>query len=122
MKQKNIMKYRLATVAQCAAKTGLGFDEMMLGVVPTSAHASLYSSYLLLRVEGWASLQNRIVGDIRSSLDLGAAQQAADLLIVLRWFVAEHYPKAEASAPDTPVEPVHIEPPQGVGSRTDALS
>jgi hypothetical protein len=105
MKQRRLRECRLATIAQCAALTGLGSHEMMLGIAPTTEHASLYASYLLLRSEGWewAAIVDAIVSDIRSSLDVGAPRRAADLLIVLRWLLAERHLQTVALNRDAPV-------------------
>ena len=75
------------TVAHCAALSGLGTNEMMLGVTPTAMHDSLHASYLLHPKKDWECVREMIVADIRASLDLGASKQAADLLIVLRRFL-----------------------------------
>lgn len=83
------MTSKQITVAQCAALSGLGSNEMVLGVTPVAMHDSLHASYLLHHGRGWEALLDMIVADIRASLDLGALKQAADLLIVLRRFLSE---------------------------------
>ena len=77
------------TVAQCAALSGLGPHEMLLGTTPTARHDSLYAGYLLHQGRGWEAVGDMIAADIRSSLELGALKPAADLLIVLRRFLLE---------------------------------
>ena len=77
------------TVAQCAALSGLGPHEMVLGTTPTAKHDFLYANYLLHGDGGWEAIGNAIVADIRSSLNVGALKQAADLLIVLRHCLLE---------------------------------
>jgi hypothetical protein len=83
------MSSKQLTVAQCAALSGLGPHEMVLGTTPTAMHDFLYADYLLHRDGGWEALGDLIVADIRSSLDQGALRQAADLLIVLRRLLLE---------------------------------
>ena len=81
------MNSKQLTVAQCAALSGLGPHEMVLGTTPSAKHDSLYAGYLLHHERGWDTVRDMIVADIRGSLDLGALKQAADLLIVLRRFL-----------------------------------
>lgn len=83
------MTSKQITMAQCAALSGLGSNEMVLGVTPTAMHDSLHASYLLHPGRGWEAVRDMIVADIRASLDVGASKQAADLLIVLRRFLSE---------------------------------
>jgi hypothetical protein len=83
------MTSKQITIVQCAALSGLGSHEMMLGVTPTATHDSLHASYLLLLGRGWEAVRDMIIADIRASVDLGASKQAADLLIVLRRFLLE---------------------------------
>ena len=83
----------MITVRQCAAFAGLVSNEMLLGVLPSAKHRSLLSSYLLNLKRGPVAVRDMIVADLRSFLDIGASQRAADLLIVLRLFFAE-YPQA----------------------------
>jgi hypothetical protein len=54
---------------------------------------SLLASYLLNLKRGPESVRDMMVSDLRCWLDLGAVQQAADLLIVLRQYLSE-YPEA----------------------------
>lgn len=72
------------TLAQCAALSGLGPHEIVLGRTPGPMHDFLFASYLLDRGGGWEGLSDLIVSDIRTSLEQGALNEAADLLIVLR--------------------------------------
>jgi hypothetical protein len=83
------MSSKQITVAQCAALSGLGPHEMVLGTTPTAKHDSLYANYLLHGDGGWETVGDTIVADIRSSLKLGALKQAADLPIVLRHCLLE---------------------------------
>ena len=80
----------MITVTQCAAVADLAANEMFLGVTPSAKHHSLLSSYLLNLGRGPAAVRDMIVADLRCCLDLGASQRAADLLVVLRLFLAEH--------------------------------
>lgn len=84
------MTSKQITLAQCAALSGLGSNEMLLGVSPAAMHDSLHASYLLHHRRGWQAVRDMIVADIRDSLDLGASKRAADLLIVLRRFLSEN--------------------------------
>jgi hypothetical protein len=98
------MNSKQITVAQCAALSGLEANEMVLGVSPTAAHASLHASYLLHNGRGWEAVRDMIVADIRASLDLGALKQAADLLIVLRRFLLERIKVAVVHCLQTPAK------------------
>lgn len=84
------MTHQLISIAQCADLSGLGTNEIVLGVPPSARHNSLYESYLLHRDRSLEAIADMIVADIRRALDLGAEKLAADLLIVLRWFLSEH--------------------------------
>jgi hypothetical protein len=79
------------TVGECAALSGLGSDEIWLGVSPTPIHDSIVASYLLHKKRGWDVVRDMIVADIRASIDLGASNLAADLLIVLRLFLSKRF-------------------------------
>lgn len=83
----------MITFAQCAAFAGLFSNEMILGATPSGRHYSLLASYLLNLGRGPVAVRDMIVSDLRSFLNLGATQRAADLLIVLRIFLSE-YPQA----------------------------
>ncbi|MFZ3179721.1 MAG: hypothetical protein WBO09_15310 [Methylocystis silviterrae] len=88
----------MISVTQCAEFSGLAPNEMILGVTPSSRHHSLFASYLLNKERSPAAIRDMIISDLRSFLDLGAAQRAADLLIVLRLFLSD-YPQARRMAP-----------------------
>jgi hypothetical protein len=83
----------MITVTQCATLAGLASNEMVLGVTPSAKHHSLLASYLFNLGRGPVAVRTMIVADLRAFLDLGAARRAADLLIVLRFFLSE-YPEA----------------------------
>ena len=88
----------IITFEQCAVFAGLAPNEMILGATPSRKHHSLLLSYLLNRKRGPERMRKMIVADIRASLDIGAPKMAADLLVVLRWFLSD-YPEAR-SAPE----------------------
>jgi hypothetical protein len=81
------------SVTQCAESSGLAPNEMILGVTPSSRHHSLFASYLLNGERSPAAIRDMIICDLRSFLELGAKQRAADLLIVLRLLLSD-YPQA----------------------------
>ena len=83
----------MISLTQCMVLGGLGSDEMILGVAPCARHHSLPLSYLFNLKRGLAFVRDMIIADLRSSIDIGAMQQAADLLVVLRLFFSE-YPEA----------------------------
>ena len=64
-----------------------------LGRRSMAKHHSLLLSYLFNLKRGLAFVRDMIIADLRSSIDIGAMQQAADLLVVLRLFFSE-YPEA----------------------------
>lgn len=88
----------LASLTQCIEFSGLTWEELPPRVAPSAKCCSLYTSYLLLLPIGSAVVRDMIVADIRSFLDLGASKRAADLLIVLRWFLFAH-PEARIRSP-----------------------
>lgn len=75
---------------QCASYAGLDSDEVILGVTPSERHDLLLSSYLLNSGLSKTQIRKRIVSDLRGFLELGAAREAADRLIVLRHYLADH--------------------------------
>lgn len=87
----------MISVTQCADFAGLASNETMLGVVPSARHRLLLSGYLLNSRRGQAAVRDMIVADLRAALDLGARLRAADLLIVLRFFLTDH-PEARRNA------------------------
>ncbi len=78
----------MISVSLCSALSGLGANEVVLGVTPTKRHDELYENYLFNLGKRYGALPGRIVADIRASLDIGATRLAADLLIVLRLALA----------------------------------
>jgi hypothetical protein len=83
----------MISLTQCMVLGGLGSNETILGVAPCARHHSLLLSYLFNLKRGLAFVRDMIIADLRSSIDIGAMQQAADLLVVLRLFFSE-YPEA----------------------------
>ncbi len=65
----------------------------MLGATACSKHRVLLSGYILNLWRGPQTVRKMIVADIQLWLDLGSHKQAADLLFVLRVFLAD-YPEA----------------------------
>ena len=74
----------MISVSRCIALSGLGGDEIVLGVTRAKRHDELYENYLRIPGKRGAALRDRIIGDIRASLNIGATTLAADLFIVLR--------------------------------------
>jgi hypothetical protein len=74
----------MISVSRCIALSGLAGDEIVLGVTRAKRHDELYEDYLRTPGKRSAALRDRIVGDIRASLNIGATRLAADLFIVLR--------------------------------------
>ena len=85
----------MITVTQCAAFAGLAADELIVGVTPSAKHRSLLSSYILNLERGPRAVRDMIIADLRRFHDLGARQHAADLLLVLRFFLTD-YPDARS--------------------------
>ena len=83
----------MISLTQCMVLEDLGSNETILGVAPGAKHHSLLLSYLFNLKRGVAFVRDMIIADLRSSIDIGATQQAADLLVVLRLFFSE-YPEA----------------------------
>ncbi len=82
------MTVDMISVSRCIALTGLGNDEIVLGVTRARRHDELYENYLRNLGKRCAGLRDRIVSDIRTSLSIGAMRLAADLFIVLRLALA----------------------------------
>jgi hypothetical protein len=76
------------SIALAAAPTS---NEIIAGVAaPSARHQSLLALYLLNSRRGPAAVRDLIVSDLRGYLDLGVKRKVADLLIVLRFFLAQH--------------------------------
>lgn len=88
----------MISLTQCMVLEDLGSNETISGVAPGAKHHSLLLSYLFNLKRGDAFVRDMIIADLRSSIDIGATQQAADLLVVLRLFFSE-YPEAACVPP-----------------------
>ncbi|HEY8005357.1 MAG TPA: hypothetical protein VIE66_00805 [Methylocella sp.] len=86
----------MISIEECRKFSGLASYEMVLDAGPTTKHRSLLLTYILNLRRGPVAVREMIVADIRASLDLGALDWAADLLIVLRLFLSDH-PEARNS-------------------------
>jgi len=83
----------MVSVKECATFARLAPNQMLLGATPSSKHRVLLSSYLLCLWRGPRTVRGMIVADIEMWLDLGMPEQASDLLVVLRQFLAD-YPES----------------------------
>jgi hypothetical protein len=88
IEQETDMTADMISVSRCIALSGLGGDEIVLGVTRAKRHDELYETYLRNLGKRCAALRDRIVGDIRASVNIGAMTLAADLFIVLRLALA----------------------------------
>ena len=91
----------MMSLTQCMVLGGIESHETILGIAPCAKHHSLLLSYLFNLKRGLAFVRDMIIADLRSSIDIGAMQQAADLMVVLRLFISE-YPEA-ANVPPCPL-------------------
>lgn len=71
-------------------------NEIVSGATPSARHHSMLAGYLLHMSRGPAAVRALIVSDLRGFLDLGVRSRVADLLIVLRFFLALHPEAARA--------------------------
>jgi hypothetical protein len=72
-------------------------DELALCAVPSARHKSLLSSYLFNLERGENTVCRMIIGDFWGLMELGAQEQAADALLVLRLFLSD-YPNGKCAA------------------------
>ena len=84
---------KMISVSQCADFADLDPSELQIAAAPSAKHYSLLASYLLNLWRGGVVVRNMICGDLRDFVDLGAQDEAADLLLVLRLFLSG-YPEA----------------------------
>ncbi|PPD42248.1 MAG: hypothetical protein CTY15_12480 [Methylocystis sp.] len=91
------MIFHLISLEQCVEFSSLTLEEIMPSVATPVYHPSLYKSYVLLLPLGSEAVRDRIVTDIRLSIDIGAQKRAALLLVVLRRLLFD-YPDARARA------------------------
>ena len=82
----------MISLTQCMVLGGLGSNETIFGVAPCAKHHSLLLSYLS-NLERARFRARYDYCRLRSYIDIGAMQQAADLLVVFRLFFSE-YPEA----------------------------
>jgi hypothetical protein len=75
---------------ECAEFAALQTNELFTGAVLSAKHRSLLSSYLLNLKRGPIGVRKMIVADIRMAIDLGASKHAADLILVLRMYLAKY--------------------------------
>jgi len=79
----------LACVKECRRLTGLSGREILLGVSPSPRHRATLRGYFRLCRGNAREVQEILIHDLRSYLDIGARGFAADQLIVLRLFLAD---------------------------------
>ena len=89
----------MTTLEDVRSATGLCPDEMIVGVTETEMHRAVLASYLSNLWRGPEVVRDLMLADIRSALDLGVAERAADLLLVLRRFLSMHPEAAHAACP-----------------------
>jgi hypothetical protein len=89
----------MTTLDDVRSATGLCSEEMIVGVTETSIHRAVLASYLSNLWRGPDIVRDLMVADIRTALDLGVAERAADLLLVLRQFLTAHPDAAHALCP-----------------------
>jgi hypothetical protein len=89
----------MTTLQAVRSATGLCTEEMIVGVAEAETHRAVLASYLSNLWRGSEVVRDLIVADIRSALDLGVAERAADLLLVLRLFLTTHPEVAHAPCP-----------------------
>ena len=74
---------------QIRADSGLSAREMIVGATESEVHRALLASYGSNLWRGSEVVRDLIVADIRTALDLGVPERAADLLLVLRLFMTD---------------------------------
>jgi hypothetical protein len=79
----------LAGLKECRKLTGLLSREVLLGVSPLPRHRATLRGYFRLCHGNAREVQDVLVHDLRSYLEIGARHFAADQLIVLRIFLTE---------------------------------
>jgi hypothetical protein len=89
----------MTSLREIRSATGLATEEIIVGVTESEIHRGVLASYLSILWRGSEVVRDLIVADIRSALDLGVAERAADLLLVLRLFLIEHPQAAQAPCP-----------------------
>ena len=79
----------LVGIKECRKLIGLRCREILLGVSPSPRHRATLRGYLRLCHGNVREVQDVIIHDLRSYLEIGARHFAADQLIVLRLFLAD---------------------------------
>jgi hypothetical protein len=79
----------LVTITRCSEISGLNPWEMLVGVLPASRHERQLEAYRSGLLGTGGSVCATIVADIRLALEQGAPEHAADLLVVLRRYLAQ---------------------------------
>lgn len=93
------MNTHLTPLERCREIAGLSSHEMMIGVVPSEKHEDMLSKYVGAR-RSLGFVRMTIVADLRAALAAGAARDAADLIVVLRRFLALDARVAPLCRPD----------------------
>ncbi len=89
----------MRTLEETRSATGLLPEEIIVGAAETAALHATLKSYLSNLWRGSDVVRELIVADIRTALDLGVQDRAADLLLVLRLFLTNHSDAALAPCP-----------------------
>lgn len=89
----------MRTLEETRSATGLRSEEIIVGAAETEALHATLKSYLSNLWRGSDVVRELIVADLRTALDLGVQDRAADLLLVLRLFLTEHADAALAPCP-----------------------
>jgi len=89
----------MTTLEDVRSATGLSPEEMIVGVTETAIHRAVLASYVSNLWRGSEVVRDLMVADIRTALDLGVAERAADLLVVLRLFLSAHPEAAHSPCP-----------------------
>jgi hypothetical protein len=89
----------LRSLEETRSATGLRSEEIIVGAAETEALHATLRSYLSNLWRGSDVVRDLIVADLRTALDLGVQDRAADLLLVLRLFLTDHADAALAPCP-----------------------
>lgn len=89
----------MRTLEETRAATGLSSEEIIVGAAETEALRATLRSYLSNLWRGSEVVRELIVCDLRTALDLGVQDRAANLLLVLRLFLTNHADAALAPCP-----------------------
>lgn len=84
----------MITLEECTKFAALEANELFTGTDLSGKHQALLSSYCFNLKRGPVTVRKMIVSDIRAAIDLGASKFAADLVLVLRLFLAK-YPEGK---------------------------